>query len=418
MSATIKGTDRSTGKSTASSVAESTGESAAPPASVSQGWRMVVALAVTQTIGYGVLYYAFSVFLIPMTRDLNATGAQVAAALTISILIAALCAPLVGRWLDARGGRGLMTVGSVLGTVAVLAWSRVENLPQLYVVSAVIGIACAMVLYESAFAVVVSWFDGDNRANALLAITIVAGFASAIFLPVTGLLVDSHGWRQALVILAIGYGVTAIPLHALVLRRRPRPKPRAERDGIVKAATRARPFWLLVIAFTANGGAVSIMSVLLISYLIHLGHSPVLAATLAGLLGVLSVTGRLITTGLQRRLPAALIAAAIFALQGVAVLLLPPLGATVQGAVACVLLFGLGFGIASITLPHLLVDRYGTAAYATLSGRIAVFSVADKALAPLGAVALAQTAGYSWVMGAVAVACLIAASSLVAYHRL
>ncbi|WP_207755857.1 hypothetical protein [Nonomuraea cypriaca] len=56
-----------------------------------------------------------------------------------------------------------------------------------------------------------------------------------------------------------------------------------------------------------------------------------MAATLAGLLSVLSVTGRLITTGLQTRLPAALIASAIFALQGVAVLLLPPIGRSVTG---------------------------------------------------------------------------------------
>lgn len=386
------------------------------------GWRIVAALAVTQTIGYGVLYYAFSVFLAPMARDLHATNAQIAAALTLSILIAALCAPLVGRRLDARGGRGLMTAGSVLGATAVLAWSRVESLPQLYAVFAAVGIACAMVLYESAFAVIVSWFDGQSRANALLALTVVAGFASSIFLPLTGLLVEWYGWRQALVILALIYGVAAIPLHALVLRRRTHtkhePATAEERAGIVKAATRRRPFWLLVIAFTANGGAVAVMAVLLITYLIHLGHSPVLAATLAGLLGVLSVTGRLITTGLQTRMPAALIAATIFALQGVAVLLLPLVGRTVPGAVGSVLLFGLGFGIGSITLPHLLVGRYGTAAYASLSGRIAAFSVADKALAPLGAVALAQAVGYVWVMGAVATACVIAALALVAYHRL
>ncbi|MDP4509391.1 MFS transporter [Nonomuraea turcica] len=389
------------------------------------GRRIVAALAVTQTIGYGVLYYAFSVFLAPMARDLHATNAQIAAALTLSILIAALCAPLVGRRLDARGGRGLMTAGSILGTVAVLAWSRVESLWQLYAVFAAMGIACAMVLYESAFAVIVSWFDGParerGRANALLALTVVAGFASSIFLPLTGLLVQWYGWRQALVVLALIYGLAAIPLHALVLRRRTHLKQELataeERAGIVKAATRRRPFWLLVLAFTANGGAAAVMAVLLITYLIHLGHSPVLAATLAGLLGVLSVTGRLLTTGLQRRLPAALIAAAIFTLQGVSVLLLPLVGHTVPGAIGCVLGFGLGFGIASITLPHLLVGRYGTAAYASLSGRIAAFSVADKALAPLGAVALAQAVGYVWVMGAVAAACMIAAFALVAYHR-
>ncbi|WP_214317538.1 MFS transporter [Nonomuraea sediminis] len=382
------------------------------------GWRIVAALAITQTIGYGVLYYAFSVFLTPMARDLRASHTQIATALTLSVLIAALCAPLVGRRLDTHGGRGLMTAGSMLGAVAVLAWSQVHNLLQLYAVFAAIGIACSMVLYEAAFAVVLSWFDSKARGNALLAVTIVAGFASSIFIPLTGLLVATYGWRLALVALALIYAVTAIPLHGLVVRRTSTARKVTEdRAEIVKEAVRRRPFWLLVIAFTANGGAVSVMAVLLVTYLIHLGHAPVLAATLAGLLGVLSVTGRLVTTGLQTRLPVALIAATIFALQGVAVLLLPLAGRTVPGAIACVLGFGLGFGIASITLPQLLVKQYGTAAYASISGRIAVFSVADKALAPLGAVALARAIGYTWVMTAVAIASVIAAFALVAYHR-
>ncbi|GAA3695180.1 MFS transporter [Nonomuraea antimicrobica] len=385
----------------------------------------MAALAVTQTIGYGVLYYAFSVFLIPMQRDLKAEGTQVAAALTLAVLATALCAPLVGRWLDARGGRTLMTVGSVLGALAVFAWSRVETLPQLYGVFLAIGIASAMVLYEPAFAVIVSWFDGpahgQRRANALLALTIVAGFASSIFLPLTGLLVEHCGWRHALVVLAVGYGLLAIPLHALVLRRRPdhaATVKAAARTDLVKAAVRARPFWLLAAAFTAHGGAVATIAILLVTYLIHLGHTPVFAAAIAGLLGVLSVTGRLVTTGLRRRWAAAPVAATTFALQGIGALLLPFTGTTVPGAISCVLLFGIGFGVGTITLPHLLAEQYGTAAYASLSGRIALFSVVDQALVPLGAVALAQLIGYAWVMGAVTTACGIAAFALVAYHRL
>ncbi|WP_245899941.1 MFS transporter [Nonomuraea indica] len=230
-----------------------------------------------------------------MAGDLHATPAQIAAALTLSILIAALCAPLVGRLLDARGGRVLMTAGSLLGTAAVLGWSRVESLPQLYAVFALVGVACSPLLYEAAFAVIVSLYAGNERgrANGLLALTIVAGFASSIFLPLTGLLVDRYGWRTAPVILALIYGLAAIPLHAFVPRRARTARKQAsaaaqERAAIVKAATRARPFWLLVIAFTASGGAVVTVAVLLITYLIHLGHPPVLAATLAGLLGVLS----------------------------------------------------------------------------------------------------------------------------------
>lgn len=385
------------------------------------GWRIVAALAVTQTIGYGVLYYAFSVFLAPMSRDLHATGTQIAAALTLAVLTTALCAPLAGRWLDVRGGRGLMTAGSVLGTASLLAWSQVESLPQLYAVFLAVGIASAMVLYEPAFAVIVTWFDSQRRANALLALTIVAGFASSIFLPLSGLLVEQYGWRQALVILALIYGALAIPLHALIVRR-PKRTAAASKPGrradLLRAAVRARPFWFLVAAFTAHGGAVAVIGVLLVTYLIHLGHPPMFAATVAGLLGVLSVTGRLVTTGLRRRWAAAPVAAAVFAVQGLGALLLPAVGESVAGAIGCVLLFGVGFGVGTITLPYLLAERYGTDAYASLSGRIAMFSVADKAVAPLAAMVLAQAVGYGWVMGAVALACMVAAFALVAYHRL
>ncbi|WP_440106728.1 MFS transporter [Streptosporangium sp. H16] len=394
--------------------------------------RIVAVLALTQTIGYGVLYYAFSVFLTPMSRDLEVGGTQITVAFTLAVLTTALCAPLVGRWLDAHGGRALMSAGSALGTLAVLAWSRVETLPQLYGVFLAIGAASAMALYEPACALIVSWFDDPaggpsasrNRANALLALTVVSGFASSIFLPLTGLLVQHHGWRHALIILGIGYGATAVPLHALVLRR-PRSAVTAakvatsvQRTGLVKAAARERPFWLLATAFTAHSGAVATIAILLITYLIHLGHRPVFAAAVAGLLGVLSVTGRLVTTGLRRWWPAAPVVAAIFAVQGAAALLLPLAGRTVPGAIGCVLGFGIGFGVGTITLPHLLAERYGTVAYASLSGRIALFSIAAKALAPLGALALALATGYGWVMAAVATACVIATAALTAYHRL
>ncbi|MET8866003.1 MFS transporter [Nonomuraea sp. NPDC004580] len=386
---------------------------------------MVAALAVTQTIGYGVLYYAFSVFLTPMTRDLRAGGTQVAAALTLAVATTALCAPFAGRWLDARGGRGLMTAGSVLGTLAVLGWSQVHTLLQLYGVFVAIGVASAMVLYEPAFAVIMAWFDGPaygrGRANALLAVTIVAGFASAVFLPLSGLLVELYGWRQALVVLGLGYGLAAIPLHALVLRGPAHQAAEATattRGDLVRSAVRGRPFWLLAAAFTAHNGAVATIAVLLVTYLIHLGHPPVFAATVAGLLGVLSVTGRVVTTGLRRRWAAAPVAAGVFAVQGAGTLLMPVVAGSAAGAIGCVLLFGIGFGVGTITLPHLLSERYGTTAYASLSGRIALFAVADKAAAPLAAVALAQAAGYGWVMGAVAAACAVAALALLAYHRL
>ncbi|MFC4061692.1 MFS transporter [Planomonospora corallina] len=388
------------------------------------GTRLVPALAITQTAGYGVLYYAFAVLLTPMSRDLRAGTGQIAGALTVAVLTTALAAPWVGRLLDARGGRAPMTTGAVLGAAAVLAWSQVTTLLQLYAALALVGLASALVLYEAAFTVVIAVSTPARRARALLAVTIVAGFASSVFFPLTGFLVAESGWRTALVVLGIAYGVLAVPLHALVLpgrdhaRSRTGPSAAPRRSGPVRSALRGRAFWLLAAAFPAQTGAVAVVAVLLVSYLVALGHPPVFAASVAGLLGVLSVTGRLASTALSARLPVAPVTAAIFALQGAAALALPVVGGHPAGAIAAVTLFGLGFGVATIARPALLAERYGTVAYGGISGTLALPVTAAKAGAPLAAAALVPVAGYGAVMAAVAACCGLAAVALTAYQRI
>ncbi|WP_068928995.1 MFS transporter [Planobispora rosea] len=410
-----------------------TGSTAAVPAPVNDrngsgrgryGTRLIAALAITQTAGYGVLYYAFAVLLVPMSRDLRAGTGQIAGALTASVLTTALAAPWVGRLLDARGGRAPMTAGSVLGTAAVLAWSQVTTLIQLYAALVLVGLASALVLYEAAFTVVIAVCSPARRAKALLAITIVAGFASSVFFPLTGFLVAAFDWRTTLLILAAAYAALAIPLHALILpgrdhaRERAGPSAAPRRSELVRTAMRGRAFWLLAGAFLAQTGAVAVMAVLLVAYLIALGHAPVFAAGAAGLLGVLSVTGRLAGTALSARRPIALVTASIFALQGAAALTLPIVGRSPAGAIGAVTLFGLGFGVATIARPALLAKRYGTGAYGSISGALALPVMAAKAGAPLLAAVLLPVAGYGWVMGGVALACVIAALALVAYHRI
>ncbi|MER5643015.1 MFS transporter [Streptosporangium sp. NPDC002524] len=391
---------------------------------ISPGWRLVIALAITQTVGYGILYYAFAVFLGPMRRDLNASAGQVTGAFTLAVLITGLAAPLVGRRLDRHGGRGLMTLGSVAGTLATFAWSRVDSLPGLYAVLAVIGLASAMTLYEPALAIVVSWFDPGRRSSALLAVTLVAGFASSVFLPLTGLLVDRHGWRTALVVLTVIHAVTTIPLHAFFVRRPPGAGSPGRAEGEerpggtgLRPAMRGRAFWLLAVAFVAHTAAVAIVAVHLLAYLTELGHPPTFAALVTGLLGVLSVTGRLVTTGLHRRFPAAAVTAAVFLLQAVAAASLPLLGGSGAGAVTCVIAFGIGFGVGTLARPVLVAERYGAAAYATIAGAQALPIMLAKALGPLGAAFLGQSMGYPVVMLSVAVSSVLAAVMLIVYGR-
>jgi predicted MFS family arabinose efflux permease len=396
----------------------------------SHGRRTVAALAVTQTVGYGTLYYAFAVFLTPLATELHTTTTAITGTFTASVLTAAVLAVPVGRWLDRHGGRGLMTAGSLLGALLLAAWSQVVSLWQLYAVQIGLGVAGAASLYEAAFAVIVAWHSAQHRANALLALTVVAGFASTIFLPLTGHLVEQYGWRTALLVLAGIQALLTVPLHAIVLRR---PDPRfrapdpAERTAPstapapptphepvrLRAVLADRGFWLLAIGFTANTAAIALVTVHLVAALMSWGHPLSFAATTAGLFGVLSVTGRLVTTVLQRRLPTTTVVAVVFAVQAVAVATLPFTGRTTTGAVVGVIGFGLGFGVATIARPVLLAGRYDTRRYATIAATLVVPMTIAKAAAPLGAAALlARTGSYTSVFLTTAGLCLLAAAAL------
>jgi predicted MFS family arabinose efflux permease len=382
----------------------------------SRARRIVAALAISQTVGYGTLYYAFAVFLTPLATDLHTTTTAVTGTFTASVLVSAALAVPVGRWLDKRGGRVLMTAGSLLGVLMLVAWSQVDSLWQLYAVQVGVGVASAASLYEAAFAVIIAWHTPTARANALLALTVVAGFASTIFLPLTGWLVATHGWRTALLILAAILALLTVPLHALAIRPAPHTTytPASGSTPVsLKTVLADRVFWLLAVSFTANMAAISVVTVHLVAALTGWGHTPTFAAGTAGLFGVLSVAGRLATTGLQRRYPTSTVVAALFAVQAFAVGLLPFIGRNAIAVLAAVIGFGLGFGVAAIAKPVLLADRYDTRRYATIAGTIVVPMTIAKAGAPLAAAALHTASGtYTTVLLATAALCAIAAVTL------
>jgi MFS family permease len=380
---------------------------------------MVAALAVTSTVGYGVLTYAFAVLLVPMQEALGVDRTAVTGAQTVALLATALAAVPAGRWLDRWGGRALMVGCSVLAALFVLAWSQVTSVAALYAVSFGLGVASAGVLYEAAFAVVVSWFEDPRRGTAMLVITIVGGFASTIFMPLTAALVEAYGWRHALVVLAVIYGGLTVPLHLLVRRprdsapRRPAARQNAARQNIA-GAVRDPGYWLISGVFVAQGIGIFVIGVHLVAYLRDLGHAPTVAANVAGLLGVMSVTGRVVTTVAARRYGTAVVAV-VFVLQAAGLALLPVVGSAPAPAVACVLAVGLGFGVSTIARPALLAERYGVAGYATLAGLMAAILTVTKALAPLGAAWLRTATGsYTPVMMISAAGGILGAAGLLA----
>jgi len=407
------------------------------------GWRIVSVLAVTETLSWGVLYYAFSLFQVPMGVELGLTSAQLSGAFSLAVLLTGVAAVPVGRWLDARGPRGLMTVGSAVCSLLVVAWSQVQSVVGLYLVMGGIGLARAAVLYDPAFAVIVRWFR-TRRSSALLAVTVVAGFASTIALPSSNALIESVGWRRALLVLAAVLAVGTVVPHWLVLRRdpsemglcpdgvpvRPDAQPVPEEEGLDRAvgpglrptaawAARHGVFRWYAVAFAAQASSVIIVAVHLVPFLREHGHSAAFAATATGALGALSVTGRLVLTGAVRRVPAATATAALFGVQAAGVVLLLAAADSTVGAAAFVLLFGVGFGAGTIARPALLAQTFGTARYATVAGLLSLVITLATTASPLAAgLARTATGSYLPVLVAVAGLCLVGAGGLLRANAL
>src|SRR5699024_1528310 len=83
------------------------------------GWTITWTLALTETVSWGILFYAFAALLIPMQEEFGWSSTEITGAYSLALLVAGLVAPFVGRWLDWHGARGLMTAGSILGTAMI-----------------------------------------------------------------------------------------------------------------------------------------------------------------------------------------------------------------------------------------------------------------------------------------------------------
>ena len=353
-------------------------------------WLLVFTLGFTETVSWGVLYYAFSVFVQPMQAELGWTRAQLTGAFSLALIVLGVAGVGAGHWLDRRGPRLLMTAGSILGVVLVLMWSQMRDLATFYALWIAMGVCWSATLYSPAFATVTAFFR-ERRTEALTVVTLMAGLASTIFLPLTAWLVSSLGWRQALVALAAILGIATIAPHALVLRRPPAHDERHEPSLGLGEALRHPSFRWLALGFfcfaLANG-----VNVHLVPYLGGRGFDLGGAAALAGLVGAMQVVGRIFLAPLERRLAPSAVVALVYALQPIALFVLLAFAGSVAPFVF-VVLYGAGRGADTLIRNTAVARLYGPRRFASIQGVLGLFITVALAIGPVGLGALYDRQG-------------------------
>nr|WP_229883617.1 MFS transporter [Streptomyces omiyaensis] len=351
-------------------------------------------MCATQIAGWGVLYYAFPVLNPEITAATGWSGTATMAAFSLALIVSGVAGMQVGRIIDRRGPRAVMTAGSVAGAVGLATIAAAPNLPVFFAGWVLAGFAMASTFYQPAFAALTRWYAPDH-VRALTIVTLAGGLASTVFAPLTAVLADHLTWRTTYLVLAGVLAAVTVPAHALALRAPwpPAPPAPADTDATPRAVVRSRPFLLLSLALALSAFAMYAVVVTLVPLLVERGYTTSQAAWALGLGGAGQTLGRTLYATLARRTGATARTVALTALGGLTTAAFAVVPGPYALLVAVSVVAGVVRGNLTLLQATAVTDRWGATHYGRLSGTLNAPAMAASALAPFAAALLAPPLG-------------------------
>lgn len=372
-------------------------ESSATPSNAKTGLIATWALAIAQLVSWGSVYYSFSLFVVPMERVMGWSRTDTNAALSLGLLVSGLAAYPLGTWIDHGHGRKIMVAGSLLSAAMLVVWSQAHMLTTLFVVWAGLGVSMAATLYDPVFAIVTRDYPDSFRTKITL-ITLVAGFASTVFIPLTQGFVDWFGWRGALVALASVNLAISLPIHLLAIGRGDsRNEAEAARNkALLKVANRASTrralrtptFWALAGCFTAYYATFAALTFHLVPLMVERHVSSAAILTAMALIGPAQVVARALWFTIGRNLHPRTIGIVVTSAFPLSVVVLLCAGTSPYLLVLFSLLYGGANGMMTILRGTIVQDVMWIEGYGAISGMLSMPSNFAKGIAPISAAAI------------------------------
>jgi MFS family permease len=258
-------------------------------------------------VGRG-LHGTLGVFFVAMLDAFGWSRATTAGAISLAIIFEGVCLPWAGGLIDRIGGRKTLMSGGLVLCIGLLCASTISSLWQFYFW---IGIVCATgiaLIGMVPHVAIISREFPQRRGTALGIAWAGGGLGIVLLVPVTQLMIDKWGWSMAYVGLATITVLLVIPPVQLFLpasrstklteassANTPADKQAdVESDWTVKRALTNSAFWLLFIARVLASMGNQVIVTHQIAHAIDVGYTKVFAAAIFGLMGVISIGGRIL----------------------------------------------------------------------------------------------------------------------------
>jgi predicted MFS family arabinose efflux permease len=367
---------------------------------------IVAALGATQTLAWASSYYLAAIIAEPMAGAFGISTSTVFAAFSVSLLVAALLGPHIGRRIDRIGGREVLAISNLLFAAGLVLLGAAQTEAVLWLGWLAMGVAMGMGLYDAAFGALGRIYGEDARSS-ITGITLIAGFASTIGWPLTAWGVTAVGWRYTCLGWGLAHLAIGLPLNLLLpnlrktaARAEARTHPHVPMDRIM---------WLLGFAFAAGWTVSTAMAAHLPRVLEAAGATTGGAVAAAALVGPGQVAARLIEASMLSRYHPLLSARLCTLCHPVGAALLVAGGAWL--AMPFALLHGAGNGVLTIARGTVPLAVFGPKNYGYRLGLLGAPSRIAQAGAPLAFGLLIDRLG-SGVLYLSSLACLAALAAL------
>jgi MFS family permease len=359
-------------------------------------------LGAGQILVWACLYYFFPAMLIYWEQHLSWSKSDLTGAISMSICIMAVGAPFVGRLIDAGHGRLMMPAAAVIGGACLMGLSQITSLWQFYVLWVLIGASMSACLYEPCFAIVTR-ARAHGATSGIVAISLIAGFASAISFPSANLLVAALGWRMTAVLSGSVVIVLAAPLLWFGVKLIERSATAAVQvipsDQIRKLRlSRNAGFWALALSFAClalvHGGVLQH----LLPMLTERGVATSSAVLVASLVGPMQVVGRVALSATAKHISPLTLTFATFGFMALSVIVLKTANTNMVSLIIFVAIFGASYGTVSILRPVVARLILGPENFGQKSGALALPYLAAVAASPLAGSVIWAYGGYDLML--------------------
>ncbi|MFN3525117.1 MAG: MFS transporter [Paracoccus sp. (in: a-proteobacteria)] len=360
--------------------------------------RPLMALMVTQTLGWGCATSLIGVIAAPIRADLGMSDAVLYGGTSLMFLTGAAMAPVAGMLSDRIGGLRTLCLGSPLLGLALLALSVAQGPASYLAAWLIFGVSMHLALATAAYNGLAS-VSGQGAYRSIGLLTLATGLCSTIMWPLSEMMLQHMDWRELCRFYALLMLALATPLHIWLAvtaspdrnaARAPAPSPAHVPPEATKSAFRLMLMAQVLVTSLGTG-----IAILIIDILVALGTERSVAVIAGSLIGVAYLISRGAAVLIGDRIPRMALARIVFGLLPltflpllVCVLLELPVPGWL--AITFGLIYGMPAGLVGVLKPAMPWHIFGSAGYGRRLGRLA---------GPTDLATAASPALMAWLMG-------------------